>query len=91
MQGKRVFTGESLFITHFTNAGNKRRQVSFAAPYPGKIIPIDLKDEPSGNILCQKDAFLCAAYGTKLDIAFTKKLGTGFFGGEGFILEKNIW
>ncbi len=86
--GKRVFTGESLFITHFTNAGNKRRQVSFAAPYPGKIIPIDLKDEPSGNILCQKDAFLCAAYGTKLDIAFTKKLGTGFFGGEGFILEK---
>jgi len=86
--GKRVFTGESLFITHFSNLGNKRRQISFAAPYPGKIIPIDLKTESSGSILCQKDAFLCAAHGTKLDIAFTKKLGTGFFGGEGFILEK---
>jgi uncharacterized protein (TIGR00266 family) len=86
--GKRVITGESLFITHFTNQGNKRRQVSFGAPYPGKIIPIDLKAEKTGKILCQKDAFLCAAFGTKLDIAFTKKLGTGFFGGEGFILEE---
>lgn len=85
--GKRVFIGESLFITHFSNTGAQRRKISFAAPYPGKIIPIDLKEEPSNSILCQKDAFLCAAHGTKLDIAFTKKLGTGFFGGEGFILE----
>lgn len=85
--GKRLFTGESLFITHFTNTGNRRRQVSFGAPYPVKIIPIDLKLEPTSSILCQKDGFLCAAFGTKLDIAFTKRLGTGFFGGEGFILE----
>lgn len=86
--GKRLFTGESLFITHFTNQGNSRKKLSFAAPYPGKIIPINLKDMPAEGILCQKDAFLCAAFGTKLDIAFTKRLGTGFFGGEGFILEK---
>ena len=84
--GKRVVTGESLFITHFTNVGIGKKEVAFSAPYPGKIIPLNLKDV-GGEILCQKDAFLCAAKGTKLDIAFTKKLGAGFFGGEGFILQ----
>ena len=85
--GKRALTGESIFLTHFTNAGQGKRQVSFAAPFPGKIIPIDL-DTVGGHLLCQKDAFLCAAMGTKVSIAFTKRLGTGFFGGEGFILQK---
>lgn len=85
--GKRALTGESIFMTHFTNTGSGKRKVCFSAPYPGKIIPIDLK-EVNGEILCQKDAFLCAALGTKLDIAFTKRLGAGFFGGEGFILQK---
>jgi len=85
--GKRMATGESLFMTHFTNNGTAgKRRVAFAAPYPGKIIPIDLS-KIGGAILCQKDAFLCAALGTKVDIAFTKKLGAGFFGGEGFILQ----
>ncbi len=85
--GKRMVTGESLFMTHFTNNGTAgKRRVAFAAPYPGKIIPIDLS-KIGGAILCQKDAFLCAALGTKVDIAFTKKLGAGFFGGEGFILQ----
>ena len=85
--GKRALTGESLFMTHFTNQGVSRQNIAFAAPYPGKIIPINLS-AVGGNILCQKDAFLCAALGTKIDIAFTKKLGSGFFGGEGFILQK---
>jgi uncharacterized protein (TIGR00266 family) len=85
--GKRVLTGESIFITHFTNRGVGKKQVAFSAPYPGKIIPLDMK-ELGGEILCQKDAFLCAAHGTNLSIAFTKRLGTGFFGGEGFILQK---
>ena len=85
--GKRAITGESLFITHFTNVGSGKKEVAFAAPYPGKIIPLELL-EVGGEILCQKDAFLCAALGTKLDIAFTKRLGTGFFGGEGFILQR---
>ena len=85
--GKRMLTGESLFITHFTNEGHGKKEVSFAAPYPGSIIPIDLK-AINGEILCQKDAFLCAAKGTEVSIAFTKKLGAGFFGGEGFILQK---
>lgn len=85
--GKRVLTGESIFMTHFTNTGSGKKTVAFAAPYPGKIIPIDMA-KVNGNLLCQKDAFLCAAYGTKVGIAFTKKLGTGFFGGEGFILQK---
>lgn len=84
--GKRVITGESLFMTHFTNVGVGKKQVAFAAPYPGKIVPLDLKTI-GGNILCQKDAFLCAAKGTKLDIAFNKKIGAGLFGGEGFILQ----
>ncbi len=85
--GKRAVTGESLFMTHFENQGEGRRQVAFAAPYPGTIVPIDLAAE-GGSIVCQKDAFLAAALGTKVDIAFSRKLGAGFFGGEGFILQR---
>jgi len=85
--GKRAVTGESLFMTHFTNQGAGQKHVAFAAPYPGKIIAVDMS-QIGGELLCQKDAFLCAALGTKLDIAFTKKLGAGFFGGEGFILQR---
>lgn len=85
--GKRAITGESLFMTHFTNKSSMEREVSFAAPYPGKIIPLDLS-EIGGEILCQKDAFLCSAYGTEISVAFNKKLGSGFFGGEGFILQR---
>ena len=85
--GKRVLTGESIFLTHFTNNGHGKRRVAFAAPYPGKIIPVDMA-EIGGELLCQKDAFLCAAFGTTTDIAFQKKLGVGFFGGEGFILQR---
>tara|TARA_A100000171_G_scaffold53041_1_gene75743 strand:- start:2755 stop:3546 length:792 start_codon:yes stop_codon:yes gene_type:complete len=85
--GKRVLTGESIFMTHFTNMGYAKRKVTFAAPYPGKIIPIDLNEIGQG-IICQKDAFLCAAMGTNVSIAFNRKLGAGFFGGEGFILQK---
>ena len=84
--GKRALSGESLFITHFTNTSSHKRRVAFAAPYPGHIIPIDLA-QMGGELLCQKDAFLCAALGTELSIAFTRKLGAGFFGGEGFILQ----
>jgi uncharacterized protein (TIGR00266 family) len=84
--GKRVLTGESIFMTHFTNSGSQKRRVAFAAPYPGKIIAIDM-NELDGHLYCQKDAFLCAAYGTSIDIAFQRKLGVGFFGGEGFILQ----
>ncbi len=84
---KRSIAGESLFMTHFTNRGRGKRRVAFAAPYPGHIIPVDMSRV--GEVLfCQKDAFLCAALGTKIDIAFTRRLGTGFFGGEGFILER---
>jgi len=85
--GKRAISGESLFMTHFTNNGNGKQHVAFAAPYPGRIIPIDLSSV-GGELLCQKDAFLCAALGTKLDIAFTRRIGAGFFGGEGFILQR---
>ncbi|GAB5527924.1 MAG: TIGR00266 family protein [Roseivirga sp.] len=85
--GKRALTGESIFMTHFTNRGRSKRRVTFAAPYPGKIIPVDLA-EIGHQIICQKDAFLCAALGTKVTIAFNKRLGAGFFGGEGFILQK---
>jgi len=85
--GKRAITGESLFMTHFTNQGSVKRSAAFAAPFPGKIIPMNLS-ENNGEILCQKDAFLCAALGTELDIAFQRKLGAGFFGGEGFILQR---
>ncbi len=85
--GKRVLTGESLFMTHFTNRGTQKHTVAFAAPYPGKIIPVDLS-QFNGELFCQKDAFLCAAFGTKVGIAFAQKLGVGFFGGEGFILQR---
>lgn len=84
--GKRVITGESIFMTHFSNAGSGKKRVAFAAPYPGKIIPIDMA-KSGGELYCQKDAFLCAALGTGIDISFTKRLGAGFFGGEGFILQ----
>ena len=84
--GKRVITGESIFLTHFSNQGNGKRRVAFAAPYPGQIIPIDMS-KVGGELLCQKDAFLAAALGTEIGIAFTRRLGTGFFGGEGFILQ----
>jgi uncharacterized protein (TIGR00266 family) len=85
--GKRAITGESVFMTHFTNSGSGRKRVAFAAPYPGKIIPIDLAAH-GGELLCQKDAFLCAALGTGISIAFTKRFGAGLFGGEGFILQR---
>lgn len=85
--GFRLLTGESLFMTHFTNKGFGKRHVSFSAPYPGTIIPINLKSV-GGELICQKDAFLCAALGTNVTITFNKKLGAGFLGGEGFILEK---
>lgn len=83
---KRKFAGESFFQTTFNNTGNKRADVAFAAPHPGRIIPIDLGVWQT--FICQKESFLCAANGVDLDIAFTKKLGAGFFGGEGFILQK---
>lgn len=85
--GKRVLTGESLFMTVFTNQMHDKAHVSFAAPYPGKIIPFDLT-EYSGKIVCQKDAFLCAAKGVSVGIELQRKLGAGFFGGEGFIMQK---
>jgi len=84
---KRAITGESFFITSFTNTGNGKSRVGFAAPYPGKIMPLDLGDL-GGSFLCQKDSFLCAADGIEIEVAFTKKLGAGLFGGEGFILQK---
>jgi uncharacterized protein (TIGR00266 family) len=85
--GKRLITGESLFMTAFTHAGTGKRKVSFAAPYPGKIIALDLT-ELEGKVVCQKDAFLCAAKGVSVGIEFSQKLGRGFFGGEGFIMQK---
>jgi uncharacterized protein (TIGR00266 family) len=85
--GGRVLTGESIFMTHFTNRGSVKRRVAFAAPYPGKIIPLDLS-AVGGMIICEKDAFLCAAFGTKVSIVLQKRFGAGFFGGEGFILQK---
>lgn len=85
--GKRVLTGESLFMTAFTNMAHGKKRVSFASPYPGKIIPLDLM-EYNGKMVCQKDAFLCAAKGVSVGIEFQRKLGTGLFGGEGFIMQK---
>ena len=85
--GKRLITGESLFLTHFTNKGKQKRHAAFAAPFPGSIIPLDLA-ELNEEVICQKDSFLAAARGTQLDIAFQKRLGAGFFGGEGFILQR---
>ena len=85
--GKRMLTGESLFMTHFSNAGKTPARVAFAAPYPGKIVPIDLR-QLGGTLICQKDSFLCAAKGVALGIALQRRLGAGLFGGEGFIMQK---
>ena len=85
--GKRLLTGESLFMTVFTNASGQKRKISFASPYPGKIIPVDLTNF-NGEFICQKDAFLCAAKGVSISIEFSKKIGRGLFGGEGFIMQK---
>ncbi|MDI3318973.1 TIGR00266 family protein [Pinibacter sp. MAH-24] len=85
--GKRMLVGESLFMTAFTNVGMGKKHVSFASPYPGKIIPLDLK-QLGNKVIAQKDAFLCAAKGVSISIEFQRKLGTGIFGGEGFIMEK---
>ncbi|MFC2152175.1 TIGR00266 family protein [Bacteroidota bacterium] len=85
--GSRLLTGESIFMTHFTNQGLGKKKVSFAAPYPGKIIPIDMK-ERGGTLFVQKDGFLCAALGTKISIHLNRKLGASLVGGEGFILQK---
>jgi len=85
--GSRILTGESLFITHFTNNGNGKSRVAFAAPYPGTIIPVDLR-LVRNSLIVQKDGFLCAAFGTKLSITLNKRIGSGLLGGEGFILQK---
>jgi len=84
---KRMITGESFFITTFLYNGKGKGHVSFGAPYPGKIIPLSM-EQLGGNFLCQKDAFLCAAKGIEIEVAFTKKIGAGLFGGEGFILQR---
>jgi uncharacterized protein (TIGR00266 family) len=85
--GKRLITGESLFTTVYTNQGGSKQRVAFAAPYPGKIIPMDLR-QLGGTLVCQKDAFLCAARGVSIGLHFQRKLSVGFFGGEGFIMQK---
>ncbi|MEM7406941.1 MAG: TIGR00266 family protein [Pseudomonadota bacterium] len=85
--GVRMVTGESLFMTHFTHLGHGKAQIGFAAPYPGSIVPVDLS-EAGGELVCQKDSFLCAALGTRVSITFSRKLGAGLFGGEGFVLQK---
>tara|TARA_B100000676_G_scaffold298459_1_gene341441 strand:+ start:520 stop:1272 length:753 start_codon:yes stop_codon:yes gene_type:complete len=85
--GVRMVTGESLFMTHFTHGGSGKARVGFAAPYPGTVIPVDLS-QAGGGIICQKDSFLCAARGTKVSVTFSKKIGAGLFGGEGFVLQK---
>jgi uncharacterized protein (TIGR00266 family) len=86
--GSRLVTGESLFMTHFTNRGYTRCKVAFAAPYPGTVIPIDLAQLPGNTLIAQRDSFLCAALGTGISMHFNRNLGSGFFGGEGFILQK---
>lgn len=86
--GSRVLTGESLFMTHFTNRGMRKAKVAFSAPYPGTVIPIDLSTMRGNEIVVQKDGFLCAAFGTKLSIVFNRRIGAGLVGGEGFILQK---
>jgi len=86
--GSRVLTGESLFMTHFTNRGHRKAKIGFSAPYPGTIIPIDLSKSPGNQLVVQKDGFLCAALGTKVSITFNRKLGSGLVGGEGFILQR---
>ncbi len=87
--GTRVLTGESLFVTHFTNRGGSKQRVAFAAPYPGKIVPIELA-HLGGSIIVQKDGFLCAAKGTKISITLNRRIGSGLVGGEGFILQKLV-
>lgn len=87
--GKRALTGESLFMTTFSNISQKREVVAFASPYPGKIIPLHL-DQMGGEMICQKDAFLCGARGIQVSIAFQKKIGVGLFGGEGFIMQRLV-
>ncbi|WP_181885143.1 TIGR00266 family protein [Pontibacter diazotrophicus] len=86
--GSRMITGESLFMTHFTHRGSGKSRVAFSAPYPGTILPIDLRQMRNSSLIAQKDAFLAAALGTKLSIHFNQRLGSGFFGGEGFILQR---
>jgi len=86
--GSRVLTGESLFMTHFTNHGRQKARVGFSAPYPGTVIPVQLSESPGNELIVQKDGFLCAAFGTKVAITFNRKLGSGLVGGEGFILQK---
>jgi len=86
--GSRLLTGESLFMTHFTNRGNRKAKVGFSAPYPGTVIPVDLATSRNNELIVQKDGFLCAAFGTKLSIVFNRKIGSGLVGGEGFILQK---
>src|SRR5205085_9223881 len=85
--GKRLVTGESLFTTVFHNESQQKRKVAFAAPYPGRIMPVHLQ-EVGGEVICQKDSFLCAAKGVSLGIAFNKRFGAGLFGGEGFIMQR---
>jgi len=85
--GRRVLTGDSFLVTFFTNNAGVRRDVAFAAPYPGRVVPVELGDH-GGQLTCQKNSFLCAARGVQVDIAFTKRLGAGLFGGEGFILQR---
>lgn len=85
--GKRLLTGEAVFLTHFTNRGGGKRRAAFSAPFPGTIVALDLA-QLGGEVICQKDAFLAAALGTRVDIAFHKRLGSGIFGGEGFILQR---
>src|SRR5437762_6915050 len=85
--GKRVLTGESIFMTTFSNTASKREVVAFASPYPGKIVPFHL-DQLGGEMICQKDAFLCGARGVQVSVAFQKKVGVALFGGEGFIMQR---
>lgn len=86
--GSRLLTGESVFMTHFTNRGSGKQRVAFAAPYPGTVVPIDLAERTNNELIVQKDGFLCAALGTKISITFNKRLGSGLVGGEGFIMQK---
>ena len=86
--GSRILTGESLFMTHFTNKGSTKQRVAFSAPYPGTVIPINLSEMSNRELIVQKDGFLCAALGTKISITFNRKIGSGLVGGEGFIMEK---
>ena len=85
--GKRMMTGESVFLTHFTNRGDDKKRIGFAGNFPGSVVAVDLA-KVGGSLICQKDAFLCAAYGTELTVEFARRFGAGFFGGEGFILQK---